>query len=183
MKRLLAIILAMLTVVAFSACAEYDDNIDNYYDDVKNYEADLFMPNLDEIDNYEEIDYVCKKDPAFFPSYSLQLVVKYDDETFLREKTRLETAYIYLDEPQKYSGNDSYTMPVETFSVSDFNFKIAKFDNTVYPKNFGMVGVSETKREIAYLWLCFWDLDTICGAEEDRNKAMLEFIDDYFSLE
>lgn len=162
---------------------QYDDNIDNYYVHVKEYEADLFMPNLGEVDDYLEADYLCEKSTAFFPSFSMQLIIKYDTEAFLREKARLEMAYTYIDEPQKYPSDDDYTMPVTSFSASGFDFKIAKFDNTVYPKNFGMVGISEAKHEIAYLWLYFPDLDIICTAKEDRNEGMLRFVEDYFSLE
>ena len=103
---------------------------------------------MDEIDDYIEIDYLCKESLAFFPSFSIQFIVKYDSEIFLKERIRLETAHAYIDEPQKYSGDNDYTMPIESFSVSGFNFKIAKFDNTVYPKNFGMVGISESKNEL-----------------------------------
>ncbi len=162
---------------------QYDDNIDNYYINIKEYEANQFMPNLDEIDDYLEIDYLCEKSTAFFPSCSMQLIIKYDVETFLKEKARLEMAYTYIDKPQKDLSDDDYTMPVESFSVSGFDFKIAKFDNTVYPKNFGMVGISEAKHEIVYLWLYFPDLDIICTAEEDGNEEMLQFIKYHFSLE
>ena len=162
---------------------QYDDDINNYYANIKEYEADLFMPKLDEIDDYLEIDYLCKKSTAFFPSYSMQLIIKYDAQAFLKEQSRLETAYTYINEPQKYPGSDDYTMPVESFSAFGFDFKIAKFDNTVYPKNFGMVGISEAKHEIAYLWLYYPDLDTICTAKEDRNEEILYFIKEHFSLE
>ena len=162
---------------------QYDDDIDNYHANIKEYEADLFMPNLDEIDDYLEIDYLCEKSTAFFPSCSMQLIIKYDAQTFLKEKARLETAYTYINEPQTGYGDDEYTIPVESFSAFGFDFKIAKFDNTVYPKNFGMVGISETNHEIAYLWLYFPDLDIICTAKEDRNEEILHFIKEHFSLE
>ncbi len=180
---LVCVLCLFSTYVLLGQSVQYDKNIDHYKDHVKEYEATLFMPDLDSIDNYTEIEYLCKKNPAFFPSYSLQLIVKYDDETFFKEKARLKTAYTYLDEPQKSPGDENYTIPVVSFSVFGFEFKIAKFDNTVYPKNFGMVGVSEAKREIAYLWLYFEDLDIICGGQEDKNAEMLHFVREHFSLE
>ena len=180
---LMCVLCFLSTYVLLGQTVEYDENMEHYYDHVEEYEASLFMPDLDSIDNYTEIDYLCKKDSSFFSSYSLQLIVRYDDKTFFKEKARLETAYIYLDEPQKDTNGDDYTIPVEAFSVSDFDFKIAKFDNTVYPKNFGMVGISESKHEIAYLLICFWDLDIICKAEDDRDAEMLSFVKEHFSLE
>ena len=50
---------------------QYDDNIDNYYVNISEYEADQFMPNLDQIDDYLEMDYLCEKSTAFFPSCSI----------------------------------------------------------------------------------------------------------------
>ena len=49
-----------------------------------------------------------------------------------------------------------------------FDFKIAVFEDTNYPKNFGMVGVSDEKCEIAYLWIYAVDLDYICEADENE---------------
>lgn len=140
------------------------------------------MPSLDDIGEYEDVEYFSRKDNGIFPEYSMQLVVKYDEENFSAEKQRLETAYTYLDEPQKLN-DEHYTIPVETFSVAGFDFKIAKFEDTVFPKNFGMVGISDENHEIAYLWLYAPDLDYICETGANEIKEMSEFIEYYFSLE
>ncbi len=184
MKRIIAIITVITMVLTLCSCVKTDNNIENYVDDVKNYEASAFMPDLDNIGSPEAVDYFSRKDNGIFPDYSMQLVVKYDEETFLAEKQRLETAYTYLDKPQKADFDDAfYTIPIVEFSTAGYDFKIAKFEDTVYPKNFGMVGVSEEKLEIVYLWKYAPDLDYICETNANEIKEMSEFIEYHFSLE
>ena len=184
MKKIIAMLVAMLIMVTLCSCVRTDRNIENYPADIVKYQATLFMPNLDEIGEYEKAEYYTRKNESIFPEYSMQLVVKYDQEAFLKEKARLESAYIYLDKPQKLdSDRDVYTIPIEEFSFAGFDFKIAVFEDTNYPKNFGMVGVSDEKCEIAYLWIYDVDLDYICEADENEIKAMSEFMEYHFSLE
>lgn len=141
------------------------------------------MPSLDNIGEYNDVEYFSRKDEAIFPAYSMQLVVKYDEVSFLAEKGRLETAYTYLEEPQKADFDDTvYTIPIEKFSCAGFDFKIAKFEDTVYPKNFGMVGISEEKFEIEYMWIYSPDLDYICETNSNEIKEMNEFLEYHFSL-
>lgn len=184
MKKFLAIVLILIITVTLSSCVKTDNNIENYAADVENYCASLFMPNLENVGEYTEISYFSRKDESFFPEYSMQLIVSYDEENFLKEKERLETAYTYLDEPQKTDGDNAvYTIPIEKFSAAGFDFKVAKFDNTFYPKYFGMVGVSDEKCQIAYLWVYALDLDYICETDANEIKEMNEFIECHFSLE
>ena len=44
------------------------------------------MPDLDNIGEYEDVEYFTRKDNGIFPECSMQLVVKYNEETFLEEK-------------------------------------------------------------------------------------------------
>ena len=111
----------------------------------------------------------------------MRLIVTYEEAEFLAEKQRLETAYTYLDEPQMLG--DDYAMPVTAFSTAGFDFKVAVFADTDYPKNFGMVGISDEKHQIAYLWLYSQDLDYVCEGDEDRNAEMIEFVNYYFAMD
>ena len=182
MKKVLVLLMIMIVTITFSSCVRTDNNIEKYADDVENYYAGLFMPDLEDIGDYKEISYFSRKDESIFPQYSLQLIAKYDEKIFLQEKERLESAYTYLDQPQKDEWYDDYTMPVTTFSYASFDFRVAQLEDTAYPKKFGMVGVSDEKCEIVYLWVYDPDLDYICEANEDRNKKMIEYIELHFSL-
>ncbi len=183
-RKVLLILLTIGLTLLCCSCVKTDNNIENYANDKEKYQADLFMPNLEDIGEYIDVEYFIRKDETIFPEYSMQLVVKYDEEIYLKEKERLETAYTYLEEPQKPDWDDDvYTIPIEEFSSGKFNFKIAMFEDTVYPKNFGMVGVSDEKFEIVYLWIYAQDLDYICETGVNEIKEMNEFIEYHFSLD
>lgn len=186
MKKTLSIMLVLIIAITLSSCAsvKIDNNIENYAADVEECCASLFMPELEELPNYKEVEYYSKKSDGLFAESSIQLIVSYEEEIFLKEKERLKTAYTYLDEPQKNEGDDAlYTIPLAEFSVAGFDFKVAKFDDTFYPKYFGMVGISDEKCQIAYLWVYAIDLDYICKTDANEIKEMTEFIEDRFSLE
>ena len=185
MLRFFALLTALVLAFSLSSCIKTDTDIDTYADDVKSYMAGSFMPDLAEIGDYKKVDYFSRKDTTIFPDYSLQLVAEYGEEEFALEKERLADAYTYVDGAQTVLGpvDVLYTLPVEAFSAAGFDFKVTVFDDTVYPKNFGMVGISEETCRIAYLWVYSPDLDYICEADDDKTEKMLEFIEYNFSLE
>ena len=183
MKKLLSAILVVFLMFTLCSCVSSDRNIDNYLKDRMKYEATRFMPSFDSLGDYKNIEYYSRKDDGLFPEYSMQLVVSYDEDTFLSQKQRLETAYTYLEEPQTLDGDISlYTIPVTDFSYMGFDFKVAVFDDTDYPKNFGMVGISEDNYEISYLWLYAFDLDFICAKGGSEYLSMCSFMARYFDL-
>ena len=182
MKKLLIIAMALILMWSLCACVRTDTNIAHYPDHVEEYQAGMFMPALENIGEYQSVEYRCRKDHGLFPAFSMQLVVKYGEDVFTAEKERLESAYTYLDDAVKYEDGD-YRIPIAEFTCNGMDFKITKFEDTNYPKNFGMVGISNEKMEIAYLWFYSQDQDYICEANENQLKGMNEFIEEYFSLE
>jgi hypothetical protein len=184
MKKIIAMIAITVIALTLCSCVKTDNNIDNYSDDIKAYEASSFMPGLDNIGKYNDVEYFSRKDESIFPEYSMQLVVKYNEEEFLKEKEILNTAYTYLESPQKADFDDTvFTIPIEEFSAYGYDFKITKFEDTVYPKNFGMIGISDEKFEIVYLWIYAPDLDYICETNANEIKEINEFLEYHFSLE
>ena len=177
--------LCIITILfAFNSCVFYNDKLDYYYNDIKEYHADKFMPNLDEIGECYSIKYYSRKDELIFPAYSLKLIAKYDAETFAKEKERLEDAYTYLQEPQKAEFDEKYyTIPVVRFSVGEFDFRVVELEDTCYPKNFGMIGISEKSCTVVYLWSYDVDCDYICAVEDDGLKEMYEYVSYRFHLE
>ena len=184
MKKVFIWIVFALLILSLCSCAKKDTDIDNYEEVVQEYKASAFMPELDEVGVYENIKYLSRYEHSFFPIDTIQLIVEYDEENFLKEKERLDTAYTYLDKPQLDEANDDfYTIPVERFSTAGFDFRVAVFEDSDFPEEFGMVGISEEKREIAYLWVYSIDLDYICTADADRYEEMCEFVEENFELE
>ncbi|MBR5272880.1 MAG: hypothetical protein IKU25_05735 [Clostridia bacterium] len=185
MKRVIVFLMIIAILFSFGACVKYDNNLDNYQSDVENNYAHWFMPELESLGNYTNIEYTCRKDESFFAEYSMQLVVEYDEDAFVTEKARLETAYEYLDKPLRteYGEAGYYTIPVEKFSYAGFEFRVVKFDDTFYPKYFGILGICEEKQQVAYLWVYAIDLDYICELDEDPLEAMKEKMELWFDFE
>lgn len=183
MKKVVAIVLILCMALSLASCSDYHTDLEDYSEDVAELMAQEFMPKLDELDDYTGIAYLFKEYNSIFATYSMQLIVKYDNEAFQREKTRLETAYKYVDHPQKFDLDEKYyTLPDAEFETNGYNFKVAQFADTDFPKNFGMVGISESKKQIAYLWFYDWDLDYISGGS-GNGIAMKEFVDKHFKLD
>lgn len=185
MKRIAAAVLAVIMLASLSGCVSTDNDLDRYGADVVRYGAMSFMPTLESLGQYSDVQYFVRMDEGVFPAYSLRLIASYEEAEFKAEVKRLETAYTYLQEPQTadYSAGAYYTMPLATFSAAGFDFRVAQLENTVYPKNFGMVGVSREMRQVAYLWYYCPDHDFICEAGEDRSAQMEEFLNHHFEMD
>ena len=177
----LFVLLIIAIMFAPLACTQYSDDIGRYSSDVEECRAGAFMPALDRLGEYTDTDYYIRMEKNVFPVDSMRLIVTYAEVEFLAEKQRLETAYTYLDEPQMLG--DDYAMPVTEFSTAGFDFRVVVFEDTDYPKNFGMVGISDEKHQIAYLWTYSQDLDYICEGDEDRNAKIIEFVNYYFAMD
>ena len=137
MKKVFIWIVFALLIFSLCSCAKKDTDIDNYEEVVQEYKASAFMPELDEVGVYENIEYLSRYDHSFFPIDTIQLIVEYDEENFLKEKERLDTAYTYLDKPQLDEANDDfYTIPVERFSTAGFDFRVAVFEDSDFPEEF-----------------------------------------------
>lgn len=183
-REILLTLLAIILTFVCCSCIKTDNNIENYADDIEKYHATLFMPRLEDVGEYKNVAYFIRKDETVFPEYTMQLVVEYDEDEYLKEKERLKTAYTYLEKAQKADWNDDvYAIPVAEFSYAGFSFRVAAFQDTVYPKNFGMVGVSDEKFAIAYLWVYAQDLDSICEVGNNGLEEMQEFVECHFALE
>ena len=80
-----------------------------------------------------------------------------------------------------YFDKNKYYIPEYEFSVDNYDFRVIDkngTNNTIFPKSFGMIGVSEDKKSIAYLYFHDGDLDYI--GEENEKNPMANFIHEYF---
>ena len=182
-KRLLLIFIISVTL-ALSGCTSYDRNIEHYGRDAEKYYADGFMPALDSLEGYTDARYLSKKVESLFSVHSMCLTLTYDRENFAAEKARVSGAYAYLDSPVVSEFDaDLYTVPAVSFSHAGFDFRVVSAEDMVYPKYFGMIGISDEKCEIAYLWVYDPDLDYVCETDADLEKEMIEQMESWFSFE
>lgn len=179
MKRFFAVALVIAIMVSLSACIKwvYPDQREM----LERLNASAFMPELDSIGIYKNKEMLYVTNGGLFPNECLRLIVDYEETEFVAEIERLETAYTYLDEPQL--SDDCYEMPVTAFSAAGFDFRVVELADTDYPKYFGMVGISDEKLQIAYLWFYSQDLDYICKVGEDQNAKMIEFVNKNFEVD
>lgn len=183
-KKYLVII--MITCVLFiTGCSRSSSNIKKYLNSgtkIDTYAKD-FMPDIEDLPEYQDISYGYKhRSIILFESDSMALVVEYDDETYKSEKEKLVDNYNFLNEkiPSKYD-KELYFVPEYEFTINSYNFKVVEGTNkrkAEYPKSFGMIGTSDEKRSIAYLYFYDYDLDYI-GQKGEKNP-MANFVKQYF---
>ncbi|MEG1254854.1 hypothetical protein [Clostridium sp.] len=185
MRKKYLIVMAITFIFCITGCSNSSSNIDNYLNSGTwiDSKAKDIMPKLEDLPEYEDIKYKYKhKSMLIFSSDSVALVVSYDDNTFDSEKEKLDEQYTFLDKKIKSSFDESkYYIPEYEFSVESYNFRVIDENgtsNTEFPKFFGMIGISEEKKSIAYLYFCDGDLDYI-GVENEKNP-MADFVKQYF---
>lgn len=180
----------ILIVFVFSVvgCSKSNSNIENYLNSgtIIDSKAKDFMPVLSDLPPYENIEYSYTHKPMLiFESDSVALVINYDDKTYKSEKDKLAEKYMFLDHKIKFDNDENeYIIPEYEFSVNSYTFKVVD-ENEKYkgefPKSFGMIGTSDEKKSIAYLY--FYDFDLDCISDEDNDSSMAEFIREYFKYD
>lgn len=182
------LIMTIITFVVFvCGCSKSNTNIDEYLKSGSNIDsyAKEFMPSIEELPQYKDISYKYNKETAlWYKSDAMTLVVEYDDETYKSEKEKLSTKYTYLSEKIPFDDEGLYIIPEYEFSINSYKFKVVKEsdkDNTDYPKSFGMIGTSDEKKSIAYLYFYDFDLDYI--GNKDEKSSMANFVKKYFKYD
>lgn len=183
-KRYFLVIL-IISIFCMTGCSSTNSNIKNYLESGKiiDSRAKDIMPDIDELPKYKDIEYrYTHKSILFFSSDSVALVVSYDDSIFECEKEKINKQYIFLDKKINADYDiTKYNIPEFEFEVNSYAFRVIDKDgtsNTEYPKSFGMIGISEKKKSIAYLYFYDSDLDYI-GDENEKNP-MSNFVKEYF---
>ncbi|MEW9079594.1 hypothetical protein [Terrisporobacter glycolicus] len=172
-------------VFCITSCSNSSLSIENYLNSGTSIDSKAkdIMPELEDLSEYEDIKYkYTHKSVLIFESHSVALVVSYNDNTFESEKEKIDEQYTFLDKKIKSSFDESkYYIPEYEFSVDSYAFRVvdeSDTSNTEFPKSFGMIGISEEKKSIAYLYFYDGDLDYI-GDENEKNP-MANFVRKYF---
>lgn len=175
---LTAVALAMLTVV-LSSCSNWTVERYIYEYHREKYEAEDFLPTG--FASYDSVYYDHDKNIAFiFETNTMTVKAKYDD-FYISKKHEVEQNYKFLTEPVESDMLEGhYTVPVTEFEYNGFHMRVA--DGGEYPKKFGIVGYNDETKEIAYLWFHDPDQDFIAEPDEDKEQAMIEFVEQNFKL-
>ena len=99
---------------------------------------------------------------AIFSQKSYTTILKYNEDNFDTEKSKIENSYTFYNTPIE----NEEAEPV--FSYEGFDFKVEISD--WYPKEMNLVGINEATNEIAFITFYDYDLDTI-----DDYKEFLDY--------
>ena len=173
-----AVALLMITLVLLS-CSNWSVERYIYEYHREKYEAEDFLPTG--FASYDSVKYNHdKKVLFFFATDTMTVKVKYDD-LYTSKKNEVEQTYKFLTEPiESDMLKGHYDIPVTKFEYEGFQMRVA--DGGEYPKKFGIVGYNDETKEIAYLWFNDPDLDFISEPDQDKEQAMIEFVENNFKL-
>lgn len=185
-KKFFSIVLIILPF-CFIGCTKSNSDINQYLNSsevIDNF-AKSFMPSIEELPENKSIEYRYTSNSIIISqSDSIALVVSYDDSTYKKEKEKLKEHYTYLDKPVYDNDIDNFLIPEHEFKVNSYNFKVASGNESYtadYPKSFGMIGTSDEKKSIAYLYFYDSDLDYI--SKKDNGTSILEFVKEHFDYD
>ena len=95
-----------------------------------------------------------------------------DDYAFLKKEVKSK-----FDETKYYITENEFLINSYKFRVIDDT----QSSNIEYPKSFGIIGTSDDKNSIAYLYFYDFDLDYI--GKEDKDFSMANFVKEYFKYD
>lgn len=184
-KKRYFLVIFIISIFCMTGCSSTNSNIKNYLEsgEIIDSRAKDIMPDIQDLPKHEDIEYrYTHKSILFFSSDSVALVVSYDDSTFESEKEKIDKQYTFLDKEINTDYDiTKYNIPEFEFEVNSYAFRVIDKEgtsNTEYPKSFGMIGISEKKKSIAYLYFYDSDLDYI-GDGNEKNP-MSNFVKEYF---
>lgn len=185
MKKKYFIIISIISVLIIIGIVRSHSNINEYLsrDNIIDLKAMDVMPRLDDLPEYEDIEYISNhKSMIIFDSDSIALIVKYNEDTYETEKRKLEDKYTFLNRKvESEFDKTKYFIPENEFSINSYNFRVideSQSSNIEFPKSFGIIGTSDEKNSIAYLYFYDKDLDLI--DTEGGDSPMADFVKEYF---
>lgn len=148
-----------LSVFGMGIRVSYD--IDRYTKLQSTYD---FLPAVDELGNYDDLyfHHLHKRSYLIFKSDAYVLRVSYSDSTeYTKHKNRIEETYVFAS---PFTDEFGYEVS-ETYgdSSSGFAFRMLSDDayGLWYPKKMVFIGVSDDRRELAFVFFEDTDLDYI----------------------
>jgi hypothetical protein len=187
MRKKYLFILIIVLILSFTACNKSSTNVKKYLNSggkIDTY-AKSFMPAINDLPKYQDMSYKYNRFSSILSDTdTMTLAVHYDEETYKKEKEKLEEKYRYLEQKVVSDFDKSkYYIPDYEFSINSYNFRVANGNDNYsakYPKSFAMLGTSDEKKSIAYLYFYDYDLDYI---ENDSENPMGKFVKKYFKYD
>ena len=167
--KILGILISMLlisVIIYFGVLIYYAYPKTKVNEDIKIYhelvETVEFLPEISELNNYDDVSFKYSANEGVFSSYSYILKVSYSDEEFKTEK-------INIDEKYSFDKRFSDVIVVDTFNIKVLD--IEKYQ-LMYPKYLAFLGVSDSTKEVVYIYYEDPDLDYI---EDSWENFIIEY--------
>lgn len=133
-----------------------------YYDTVR--VENEFMPSLDELGDYKDIDMTCFKRISAFSSESCTLKVKYKSKIYEQEKENLSRKYSasYFPAISSSSSGDN--------TIEKDGYTISYIDRGNFPKQIFLIATNDDKKTVKYICFNDPDLDYIESFDDFLKK-------------
>lgn len=120
------------------------------------------LPNLSDLEPYEDyrFNYTARR-VSFFEAHAYTLIVEYGT-AYAEKKAALDSQFIWLSDPIP-DGADGAS---PEFEMDGFSFRAA--EGGWYPKEMLYIGISDERKEIAYIYIYDLDLDYVSPTVKDH---------------
>lgn len=187
MKRSTILVTMLCCVLLLPGCIKHKETTYSLQDEdyvtgeiIDELSQDI-IPSLSELPEAQLHQFVhTRSSMLFFEAHSLLLNMAYTEETYATQKAQLEDTYAFLNEPVAWDNDGNSVLPETSFSLGSYHFRVVaptEGDHTDYPHSFGIVGTSDEKHSVAYLYFYDADLDYI-GQKGDESP-MADFVQRY----
>lgn len=172
-KRTMIINIFMIMIFLLVACGKVFTNVDDYSDYVDSIDgADSFMPSLDELPEYLSIE-------VYYYEHlgqSINLLLTFSDENYESAKEAILNSIDFLEQPLMQ--DDFYLIPEVEFEYLGYIIKVVDNVNFKYPEQFGMLGYSDEKVQISFMF--FYD-DSLNQISNSKDR-MIRFVESEFKF-
>ena len=135
-------------------------------------ETNEYMPTTAEVGKYERIEVEHYEKRILIETYDVYtLNIRYDDETYIKEKQKISEKYIF----EKGSLKGRKGAKIEpTFVIDSFNFKTLSFGtyDLQYTNKMVFIGTSDNKNEISYVY--YYDVGGLDYLPKSLSKYLIQ---------
>lgn len=159
------IIIAVIVSIIVAVCFLTNPKKDEDFYDKANMKITENLPPVLEISPYTNYLYKEVNYGILFEEDFTEVRVSYNDDEFYDAKKQIEDTISFRGDTLLDSFGETVFDSIST-DISDYNFRIAALAESVYPKNFWIIGMNEKDREIIYIHVDAQDLDRVDNLED-----------------
>lgn len=162
------VVILIATVILFVVRSVHGSVVSTKMEDYENLtEVNSVLPSLTSLEKSEDLKFKhFHKNMILFSSDAYTLTAKYDEEEYAVAKSIVASKYEFQTKPIEESNK------TPMFSLDKFDFRVVSFNHfeLTYPRKILFIGMSDEKKEIAYVYYEDMDLDHINTSFEEFLK-------------